>query len=182
MLLTTLATDGRKVRSVNCTDSSFDALAARATRPSGDEGTATGQAVINCRRDAGDAVSNNAFLIFPYGVGADNTTFDMRVYGWKKVTVDGNNETATWFSFLLASFSCTLSAYTGRTNGCITASERFVDTITLVGGNDDVSVDIVSPANDTPAHALLDFKGAADIEVTFDMTGATSGNAVYSQM
>jgi hypothetical protein len=64
----------------------------------------------------------------------------------------------------------------------VVATERFVDTITLVTGNDDISVDIVSPTADEIAHVMLDCKGFMKIEITFDMTTGdpTGGNCLVS--
>ena len=53
--------------------------------------------------------------------------------------------------------------------------------LTLATGfNSNVSTEIVSPTGDVIAHCVQDVKGFAKVEVTFDMTGATNGNALYA--
>lgn len=60
----------------------------------------------------------------------------------------------------------------GVAGGTIVAAERYCDTIALVGttGNDDISIDIVSGADNLIAHVVVDLKGSMLLEATFDMT------------
>ena len=59
----------------------------------------------------------------------------------------------------MTELTCTMGAITGIVGRIIINTERFCDTIALVTGNDDVSIDIVSPTGDVGAHAVLMLKG-----------------------
>lgn len=175
MLLETVSTDGKLVRAVNSTATSFATPVALAARPVLRGASASELSFVSLRDGSGGRVQN-AFLMFPIGVGADDTTFSFRVYGVKRVVSEPGTE--LYFRFILAEFACTLSASVGLAGRIPDETNRFADTITLVFGNDDVTVEIISPANNTPAHVMMDAKGVADVEFAFDMTGATSGNVI----
>lgn len=165
----------RKMRAVNCTDTSFDATAVTATEPSGDAGTATGQTVISSRGGDGVLTKNLIELMF-FGEGADNATYDVFVGTWEKL---GRGETACWAFKIIAKLSCTLCTYVGLAGKEIINTERFVDTVTVSLGNAGVDISVISNAADRPAVVRIDYTGSAKIELIFDMTGATSGNAFY---
>ncbi len=173
-----------KVRKVNCTDTSFDALAYTTTEPIVDAQTATGRAAIDLVNRSGGVSNNtvpNSVQIFPFGAGSDDQTFDMRVIGWKPAIYD--SLTIGWIPYVLAGFSCTLSTSVGVAGSTAVATDRFVDTITRISAQgNDVSSEIVSPANNTPGHVVVDLKGCLKWEVSFDMTGATNGNALYGYL
>ena len=178
-LLQTQSVRPRKLRLVNCTDASFDSLIVRATEPTVvDASSATGQVAIRLRQPNSNVTQNVVRLWF-YGIGADNTTFSARVNLWERVGDDP--ESAVWFAYASAALEVILSTYVGLAGKEILNTERFADTIALtaLSGNDDVTVSIVSPANDTPGYVDIDFGGAELMEVSFDMTGATSGNGLY---
>jgi hypothetical protein len=148
----------------NSTSSSFAATAPTATEPTGDN-------VITLSR-LGTMVCQNLMLAF-FGAGNDDQTFDARVYGWQQVA-------GLWVPTLLAQLSCTLSTVVGVAGYPVLNTERFADTYSLASGfNANVSVEVVSPANNTIGHVLLDVRGFSKIQVDFDMTGATSANALY---
>lgn len=169
MLLETLSTPFFKARSVNQTSTSFVSKLATATEPRGDAATATGASVQEL---TGATVSQNGIMVCPYGTGTNNQTFNMRVLGWRSVGT--NVQTKLWIPVLLCQFACTLSStLVGVATKVIVATELFADTLTLTYGNDDISVDIVSPANDLPAHALVDVKGCQKLELTFE-TGSSA--------
>lgn len=170
-----------RVRSVNSTTTSFTHPTATRTEPVADAGTATGQATINLVNTTAGS-SQNGVLIVPYSTGNDDDTFDVRVIGWKEVFA-ADPAQIFWFPIELAQFSCTVSTYTGVANGLLTTTSRFADTIVLVRPTaDNAHVTIHSPANNTPAHILIDCKGCAKFEVLFDATDAdvTGMNALYS--
>lgn len=192
-LLCTLTTGFRKIRVTNTTDTSFPTRTLTANEPTG-SGNAVAQTtlgVFECVTDMGQAQkggggasSKNRAMIIPFGTGADNTTFDMRVYGWYPVmgntTFDPN--TVLWYPMLLGEFNVTLSAQVGVAGKVLVAADRLADTIAIAStsANQGVSVDVVSDANDTGAHLIIDLKGAWKLECTFDMTGATDGNALVA--
>lgn len=154
----------RRAFATSSTATSFAAKAATLTKPSGDgviELAPLGQPV------------ESALLVYPFGEGDEDTTFSLRLLAWH--VADG-----TWFASTLLELVCTLSAYVGVAGGAVTATERFADTLAAVtdSGNEGVDYLINSPANDTPAHALILLKGTALPELSVDLTGATAGNAL----
>lgn len=164
-----LSRDFQKARSVNATNTTFASKVVTLTEPSGDAGTATGASVIDLCVGGNGVSAANEIVILPYGTGDADDVFDMRVIGWRCV---GRSATPTWIPVTLAGFTCTLSAATGVAGGALVVAELLCDTIALTGtsGNDDISIDIVSPANDTAAHVTVKLKGFQKIELIFDMT------------
>lgn len=122
-------------------------------------------------------------VFVPFGAGADNSTFDVRLIGWKQVVVQGSQTGATiWVPVVLAQFAVTLSALVGVASGALINTDRFGDTMTLTAPYATEGVDAItrSPANDvSPAHAMVDLKGCRKLEFTFNLGTATNANAVY---
>lgn len=152
-----------KVRSTNSTDSSFPSRVATVTRPSGD-------GVIE-PRSFGEFTRGTLVLV-PYGTGADNATVDVRVLAWRPTTG------GLWIPTIVSQVACTLSGAVGVSGQDVTNTERFADTLTLSIGNAGIDCQVFSPANDTVGHVTLDTKGAALLEVTFDLGTATAANAL----
>src|SRR5687768_5565545 len=125
----------RKARKTNSTVASFSARTHMGTEPllDADAGSATAQAAIDlASRGGGDGQVQNLVLAMPYAVGADNVTFGMRVYGWRKV---GNDpDTLLWVAILLADLDCTAGGSVGVGSRQVASTERFADTISLVDG------------------------------------------------
>lgn len=185
VLLMTASTSFRKARSVNQTSASYVSKLPTATEPTGDAGTATGSSVIELvapglSPGSGSQVPNVMLASF-FGEGANNSTFSARLVGWRP-TGEENRETMLWIPVTVVAFTLTLSSTpVGVSGKVIDSNQLFADTIALVDGNDDVSVDIVSPEDDTIAHAVIDLKGFRKVEWTFATGGsATSCNALYS--
>jgi hypothetical protein len=162
----------RKARGTNANDSSFPSRIPTVTPPLTDVAGAAGtQQAIDVVPNAG-GYGANAVVIMPYGLGSDNDAFSMRVIGWSSVTVAGVN--TLWIPTVLAEFSaCNLCAVTGVAGAALLNTERLVDNLTLVTGNDDVSVSIVSPGTDIPAHVVVSLAGSQKVELTFDQTTST---------
>lgn len=183
MLTETLTTAFRKARSVNQTSNGYVSKIPTATEPSGDAGTATGASIIELGNNGG--TGQNLVIICPYGLHAsvDNKTMSMRVIGWREAGVD-NQATKLWIPVPLVEVACTLTGTAiGVAGKALIATEGFADTIALTGttANDDVSVDIVSPANDTIGHLVVDVKGFQKLELSFTTGGsATSCNALVA--
>lgn len=151
-----------KLLTTNATDANFASKVPTATEP-------TGAGALDLPRGGGGQVRENLLLLF-FGVGADNTTFDARVIGWRKVST-------LWMPVTLCEVSCTLSAVVGVAGQPVVDTERFADTITVNKGLGAV----YTPTADAQAAMLLvASEGCAKVEVIFDMTGATSGNALLS--
>jgi hypothetical protein len=167
----------RKTHATDATDTSFAARSPKVTEPTGDGIIAMG---------FGGRKTNNGLMLLIVGTGANNAVIDgMRVISWRRLLGDGNTVKDLWVPHVLAEFSATLGNVTGAANGALGTSYFFADTISLVTnmGNANVSNEIVSPQNDTPAHILLDAKGAEKVEVLFDLgASATGGNCLYAKI
>lgn len=155
-----------KIRNTNSTDSSFPSRIPTVTEP-------TGSGVMRLNRVKGFSANN--LKVIPYGAGSDNTTFDMRVIGWEEVN-------GLYVPAILAQVSVTLCGAVGVSGQAVTDSERFADTLSVTVGNSGVDVSVISPGADVSGHFVVDLKGCAIVEITFDMTGATSGNALVKEL
>lgn len=175
----------KKLRSTNTTDNGFPSRIPRATRPSGigdSAAQATASAVHdNSSRLSDFPVQNVGRFVF-FGAGSNNNTFSARLIAWDLVHVD-TDATEIWIPTVLFEVALTISSTPiGLAGRDVVATDLFADTISLTGttANDDVSIDIVSPANDTIAHLVADLKGAQLWEMTFTTGGsATNCNALY---
>lgn len=185
-VLDTLTQEFRRARVTNATDNGFPSRLITAARPSG-VGDNAAQATASAVFDLGGgefATGQNRAFVKPFGAGANNATFSMRLIGWNRVYGRTGNDpnTSVWDPTVLGEFACTLSSTPiGLAGKILIATDLFADTITVTGttANQGVSVDVVSPANDTPAHLIIDIKGLQLLELTFTTGGsATSCNAL----
>ena len=134
--------------------------------------TPTGAGVVN------DPIVGQAapdwVQIIPFGDGADNSTFDLRVIGWEV------SELGLWVPVILAQAACTLSAAVGANTYEVTASQRFADTITLTQVLTNVDSKLSSPTGDLVASFQVQTRGCVYVEVTFNLGTATGANALVS--
>lgn len=154
----------QRVRATSSTDSTFPFKVPTATAPTGD-------GVI------GDPIVQGApswVQIIPFGDGADNATFDLRVIGWKV------SDLGLWVPTILAQAACVLSGAVGANGFEVTASQRFADTITLTQVQANVDSKVSSPVGDLVASFQVETRGSALIEVIFDLGTATGANALVS--
>jgi len=154
----------QRVRATSSTDSTFPSKVPTATAPTGD-------GVI------GDPIVQGApswVQIVPFGDGADNATFDLRVIGWKV------SDLGLWVPTILAQAACTLSAAVGVASTEVLATQRFADTITLTQVQANVDSKLSSPTGDLVASFQVETRGSALIEVIFDLGTATGANALVS--
>ncbi len=112
--------------------------------------------------------------ILPFGDGLDNSTFDLRVIGWKV------SDLGLWVPTILAQAACTLSAAVGVNTYEVTASQRFADTITLTQVLANVDSKLSSPTGDLVASFQVQTRGCVLVEVTFNLGTATGANALVS--
>ena len=161
-VLGTVSMPFRKAMATNASDSAFPSKIPTGTEPSAD-------GVITLGENAGSVVQNGV-LIVPYATAGDNDTFSLRVIGWRRL--GDQVGTLLWIPVVLCEIACTASATVGVAGRLVVATERFVDTITLVTGNEDISIDIVSPAAEEIAHVVTDLKGFQKVEFNFDSTAA----------
>ena len=171
MLLETLSMVLKKALATDATDAAFPSKIPTGTEPSGNGVIELG---------TGGGLTQNGILLMPYATAGDNDTFSMRLIGWRRL--GENTQTLLWIPVVLCELALTASTVVGVAGRVIAATERFADTITLVTGNDDISIDIVSPTGNVAAHAVADLKGSQKVELTFDSTaaGTTAMNCLYS--
>ena len=187
MLIETLSTRWRKGRVTNTTDSSFPSRVPTATKPTGigDSAAQTTPSVFDIRA-TGEYVQNALVMSF-FGTGSDNNTFSARLIGWRVVPDPADAGNLHKFLFIpipLFEVQATLSATQAGVDGTtIPSTMLFADTITLTGTTADqgVSIDIVSPANNTIAHLVVDIKGFEFVEPIFTTgSSATDCNCLMS--
>lgn len=152
-----------RVRATSATGS-FPSKVPTATQP-------TGAGVV------GDPVVQGApqwIQVIPFGDGADDSTFDLRVIGWKV------SDLGLWVPTILAQAACTLSTAVGVDTYEVTSSQRFADTISLTQVRADVDSKLSSPTGNLVASFQVETRGCAFIEVTFNLGTATGANALVS--
>ena len=157
----------RKARPANSTDAALAARPATTADPAG-------PGVLKLLAGgAGGWVPTHAVVV-PYGAGADNSTFTLRLIGWRCVG-------ATWLPTPLWAGTCTLSQFAGLAGGDVLDTERVADAIATTLGTDGVTCQPVSPGDNTPAHVLVDLKGCEVVEALFALGGsATAANALLA--
>jgi hypothetical protein len=155
-----------KVLATNSADTSFTAPVATTTKPTA--------GVVNLARQS--AVPQ-WLAVVPYGTGGDDSVFEMWITGWRKVAT-------LWVPQRLVKLTCTLSTSVGVAGAALVATERLCDTITATGGISNVSYQLFSTTDNTPAHALVSPNGCSLIQFTFDLTTGTptGANALYSRV
>lgn len=165
----------RKFRTSNSTDASFPSKIPTTTQPSG-----TGVWDFTSGKTSPNGILiPSSIIVLPYNIGANNTTFKIRMIGWRSIY--SATATTLWVPQILCEFTCTASAAVGIASAAVLDTERFSDTLTANAFNPSGGVEAVSTANDTPAHFIVDIKGCPIIEATFDMnSSATSANALWA--
>jgi hypothetical protein len=123
------------------------------------------------RRPTVGGFSPSKLRLWPFGTGSDNGTHTLQVVGWQCVGT-------LWFPSILYEATVTLSTFVGASGGTVTDSERFCDTIATTSnkGNANVDAVLLSPADNTPAHVVIDVKGSQFVEVR----ASSGGNALYA--
>lgn len=198
VMLQTLSMNYRKIRQTNSTDASYPttrvfrkAYTGIDNQPAGSGGAAaqTTFAVFDLAKTAiipgtdrpdvsAKAVDNLVRMCF-FGTSAADQTFKARVFAVDYVVerdADMVKESAGWMFTPLFEVLVTLGTQPGIAGTVVNENQFFADTIALVGtaGNDDVSVDIVSPADNTCAHIVADLKGAQKFDVIFDRNSSAA--------
>lgn len=151
-------------RATLSTDSTFPARVPTATQPSG-------AGVL------GDPIVQGApqwVQVVPFGDGADDSTFDLQVIGWKV------SDLGLWVPTILAQAACTLSTAVGVDGYEVTSALRFADTIALTQVRADVDSKVSSPTGNLVASFQVETRGCAFIEVTFNLGTATGANALVA--
>lgn len=160
-----------KAFAANATTSSFPSKVPTLTEPTGD-------GVINLCESGGTIVTNQLQII-PIGTTTANTVFYLKVIGWKTIK---ENDVEQWIPTTLCQITCTLGAMVGVAASPVLDTQKFCDTLAVTIGNVGVDVEVVSPADDTIAHAIVDMKGSRKAEILIDRVDAASANALYSRV
>jgi hypothetical protein len=154
----------RKALATNSTSSSYASKVPTITEPA-----------TNSDNGIYDVRVAETLEILPYGIGANNDTFNMRVIGWRQI---GPQATALWIPEILADLAVTLSNSVGVAGATIIATERFADAITVTSGNPAAVVGTTTA--ETPLKATISVAGYNKIEFDFDITGTTTSmNALF---
>lgn len=166
MLIDVLSIGFGKALSTDATDTSFPSKIPTGTEP-------TGNGVVDLSIEGNELGPNSVFLL-PYATMDDDATFSMRVLGWRRVGTS-RAANALWIPVPLIEVACTGCSAVGVAGKVIIATERFCDTITLVGAvGTTASHEIVSPTGNILAHVRLTTKGVQKLEFTFDSTSASA--------
>lgn len=187
VLLMSQASRWAKARVTNTTDNGFPSRVPRTTRPSGigdNAAQATASAVIDTSALQADFPTQNVIRTAFFGVGSNNNTFSARLILWDFLApANGETGVGLWVPVPIFEVQVTLtSSMPGVAGSVVDATNLFADTITLTGttATSDGSINIVSPANDTIAHAVWDYKAGQLLEWIFTTGGvATSCNALW---
>jgi hypothetical protein len=157
--------ESKRLLTVNSTDDPFVSKSATMTEPVND-------GVLSTIGPRDNPVSHNMLIVYPFGSGADNSTFDVRALGWRKT------KNGLWVPSTLCEFNCILSAQVGVAGADVVATERFADTI----GSPTVGIgQPFSQSSDVAAGFMeIPVEGHSKVEVLFDLGTATGANALYA--
>lgn len=127
--------------------------------------------------------------IYPYGLGSDNDGFSLRLWGWFHIGA-GPDGAKLWMPTILGEFTALISGFVGVAGAPVLNTERFADTIGIVAldGEYTITADVTrfgtvqlfTPANNTPGCVQVPLRGAEWIEWDFDQTtGTPTMNVLY---
>ena len=128
-----------------------------------------------------DQESPDGLFILPYGSNAANEDYQMRFWGWRRVSSKESGYGDLWIPHLILEIDVTL----GDLGGDLPTGYFMADTITIQDGDTNYQKKFASATGDlTPAYLLLDPLGAQLIEVEADLdhvgTAAAAANILYS--
>lgn len=171
----------QRILSANTAAVSFAAQADSLTAPV--TNATTGLAMFSIKQDGQYLGVNN--LMFKFcGTGANNNVLEVKIYGYRHIDFPGST-IMQYTPTLLADITGTVSSnVTGVATGPIDNTNLYCDTLVLgTGFNSNVSVEIVSPANDADAaYCMVDVRGFHGIGVAFKNTSTTNANGIYRGM
>lgn len=163
-----------KARAVNSNLSAFPSKVPTATKPTG-SGAAADDAVVF---DVSAFASQTGFRlrVFVIGTGAADTTLSVRCIVWNVANLGLASE--LWIPTTIAEYLCTLSTAVGVAAKAVVNTERFADTLAVVGtsGVDGQGTTKFSPADNTVAYFDIVVPPCVLFEPVFDMGTATDGN------
>ena len=106
----------------------------------------------------------------PWGKDTANDTFDMRLWGWREVSLREPTGAGLWVPKLLLELNCILGNIAQSETGTFMA-----DAITIAVGAVAADGGVITTANDTPASILAHLRGSRLIEFDFDLAGGVPG-------
>lgn len=175
----------QRALATNANTSSFASKIPTITEPIND-------GVLNLLGGGGVLVPQFIMLI-PIGLGANNDGFSMRLLGWRHIGGNANIPVnRLWIPVIIAEYTVLLGNVTGIAGSPVLDTEFFADTMAPVAARqaDDViaagtavqtQYKLLSPVNDTPAHAVVPIDGWEKIEFQFDQTTNTpTCNCLYA--
>ena len=136
-------------------------------------------------------------ILTPFGTGADNATFELKVWRVRR-GLGADNRVTDWELSLFGFATCTLGTAVGVAGGVVVAAEKFCDTVvwaTAPGARPYLGAGSAletafgpgpagadSPANHTAGRILIpDLFDAWGVLIEFDLTGATAANCLIEQ-
>ncbi len=160
----------QKALTANANSSSFASKIPTITEPAND-------GVIDLIKDGCEIPEK--LRVLPYGLGANNDAFSLRVIGWRRIA-SATPQLTLWVPTVLCEVACTMGQSVGIAASPVLNTEAFCDTITIVS-EPTVTADVTrqgtvktySPANDTVGWLELKLGGVEKIEFTFDQTTNT---------
>jgi hypothetical protein len=161
--------------SVMVTQATFATFLPQIKKPSGDGVLAFG---------LGGFQASSGLRLVPFGIGSNNNTFSINVYGWTEVVGDGLRS-ELWVPILLAQLNTiTLDSNLTVVSGTeVNSAAYFSNSIDLSVGNSGISAEVVAPGDPYIAHAVIDVKGHRLIQLDFATgSSATSCNALWAKM
>lgn len=178
----------RRLRTTNATDSSFASKISTVTKPTGAGVIDLGVTDAVTGQTIGNGVSPGAVKLIPFGTGANDNVMLLRVIAWHRLGGAGQDgKTTIWIPHVVAGLTCTFCTQTGVVGAPLLDTEFLCDTLALEAspaGEPTITADttrmgtltIFSPANNTPAFAVVPLYGAALMEIIFDdSTGNPTG-------
>lgn len=181
----------KKARSVNSSSANFPTwVTTELALPNAyyaDAGTAAGRVVTPIGLCGNGRVP--AWLHFiPYGLGSDDDVFSVNVVGVRRIAEPISDGRQQFVRELIAVLACTISSSVGIASGQVINTERFADTIAITKEGTytaDVtrtgSIRLYSPANNSPASAMIPLVNFEGYELEWDQTtGTPTMNALVS--
>lgn len=118
-------------------------------------------------------MSRSLLVVIPYGTDQADETFDFRLVGWRRI---GD----LWVPAVLYEATATLGTMTGVSGEKVTDSHLLADTLSASHNPGDPVTS--SPADNTPAFAVVDAQGFERVAVQFKTGTAASAGALISEM
>ncbi len=129
-------------------------------------------------------------LVIPYGLGSDDNAGQVRIYSWKKINDESQNNPTLWVPFCIAGLTVTFSTAVGIAGSPVLNTERFADTFGITSGFEPTitadttregSILLQSIGSNLIGFAIVPLYGAQKVEFTFRQTSGTpTMNALFA--